>query len=171
MSTELIFFPNTCTLFCVCNIKPGYQSLFLEIYFAHAYLSYCHAIHHVCIGLSYRFWYHSDSISVFPPHKPTVLCGILLSSSVSVACLFSRNVTRHLSSMVSYFCVLYVYLKRAFSHHVTGERSYKTEVCLWLIEAGKLSLGLARYWILCFLALDIIVFSVTPICSIFVVLA
>jgi len=47
--------------------------------------------------------------------------------------------------MVSYFCVLYVYLKRAFSHHVTGERSYKTEVCLWLIEAGKLSLGLARY--------------------------
>jgi hypothetical protein len=121
--------------------------------------------------LSYRFWYHSNSISVFPPYKPTVLCGILLSSGVSVACLFSRNVTRHPSSMVSYFCILYVYLKRAFSHHVTGERSYKMGVCLWLIEAGKLSLGLARYWILCFLALDIIVFSVTPICSIFVLLA
>ena len=98
-------FQNTCTLFCVCMVKPRYQGLFLEIFFAHAYRSFCHAIHHVCIGLSYRFGSHSDTISV----QTNSLIGILFSSRVSVACLFTGSCTRHRSSMVSFLCFMCVF--------------------------------------------------------------
>lgn len=91
-------------------------------------------------------------------------CLATCSQVVSVACLFSGSCTRNRWSMVSFFCTLYVYLKRAFFHCVTGDGSYKMGVCLWLIEASKSFLGLVRYWILCFLLHNIIVFNVTPIC-------
>jgi len=67
--------------------------------------------------------------------------------------------------------LLYVCIwKKAFFHYVTGHRSRKIGVCIWLVEAGKSFLGFVRYWILCFLVRNIIVLSVTPIISISVLL-
>jgi hypothetical protein len=126
--------------------------------FAHAYRYYCHAIHHVCLDLSYRFGSHTDSISSLSAVETnTSVCHLSVREYWCGMFAWSSCISaRHRSFMVSYFSILCVYLKRALFHYVTGDGTHRMRVYLWFIEACKSFLGLGRYWILCFLVRNVI---------------